>query len=376
MTQTFKCPHCSKTVEISQALAHELQEKIMSEMEAKHTAELQKVKVETELSIKKSLEEKQAIEFEDLKRQLSEQQKKNDEYVQKELELRQERRQIEQEKKDFELKMRRAMDEKEKELAEKIQKDEQEKSRLKEREKDMQIENLKRMLDDAQRKASQASQQIQGEVLELDLEEKLKEQFPTDLIEPVGKGRTGGDIVQTVRNSQGKVAGSILWETKRAEWRPVWISKLREDTRSVGATAAILVSEVLPKGTDGFGFIEGILVTSYPYMLSLATLIRRGVMQTAAAKAAAESKDGTLELIYQYLQSDAFRHRIEGYVDGIKEMRSDLETERRSMERIWKKREMQISKAELNISHMYGELQGIMGKNLPDIKPLSLDSGE
>lgn len=376
MTQTFKCPHCNKTVEISQALAHELQEKIMAETEAKHKTELQKVKAETELSIKKSLEEKQALEFEDLKRQLAEQQKKNDEFMQKELELREERRRIEQEKKDFELKMRRAMDEKEKELEEKILKDEQEKSRLREKEKDMQIENLKRMLDDAQRKASQASQQIQGEVLELDLEEKLKEQFPTDLIEPVGKGRTGGDIVQTVRNSQGKTAGSILWETKRAEWRPVWISKLREDTRSVGASAAILVSEVLPKGTDGFGFIEGILVTSYPYMLSLATLIRRGIMQTAAAKAAAESKDGTLELIYQYLQSDAFRHRIEGYIDGVREMRSDLESERRSMERIWKKREMQISKAELNISHMYGELQGIMGKNLPDIKPLSLDSGE
>ena len=376
MTQTFKCPHCKKTVEISEAFAHEIEEKILADTEVKHKEELEKIKKETELSIKKSLEEKQSLEFEDLRRQLAEQVKKNDEFAQRELELREERRRIEQEKKDFELKMQRAIDAKEKELEEKIVKDEQEKSRMREKEKDMQIDNLKRMLDDAQRKASQASQQIQGEVLELDLEEKLKEQFPTDLIEPVGKGRTGGDIVQRVRNSAGKTAGSILWETKRAEWRPVWISKLREDTRSVGATAAILVSEELPKGTSGFGFIDGILVTSYAYMLSLATLVRRGIMQTAAAKSAAESKDSTLELIYQYLQSDPFRHRIEGYVDGIREMRSDLETEKRSLERIWKKREMQIAKAELNISHMYGELQGIMGKNLPDIKPLSLDSGE
>ena len=97
-------------------------------------------------------------------------------------------------------------------------------------------------------------------------------------------------------------------------------------------------------------------------------------MQTAAAKSAAESKDETLEMVYQYLQSDAFRHRIEGYVESISTMRIDLDSEKRSMERIWKRREMQIVKAESSISKLAGELEGIMGSSFPTIKQLSLDS--
>jgi len=132
---------------------------------------------------------------------------------------------------------------------------------------------------------------------------------------------------------------------------------LKEDTRNAGATASILVSEELPKSMDRFGFEDGILVTTYHYAIPLAVLVRRGIMQTAAAKSAAENKDETLEMVYQYLQSDAFRHRIGGYVDSVKEMKTDLDSER------------------LNIAKLYGELQGIMGTTLPDIKQLSLDSG-
>ena len=56
-------------------------------------------------------------------------------------------------------------------------------------------------------------------------------------------------------------------------------------------------------------------------------------------------------------------------------MQDDLLTEKRSAERLWKKREMQITRTINNMSKMYGELQGIMGSALPDIKKLSLPSG-
>ena len=79
-------------------------------------------------------------------------------------------------------------------------------------------------------------------------------------------------------------------------------------------------------------------------------------------------------MVYQYLQSDAFRHRIEGYVESISTMKVDLDSERRSMERIWKKREMQIVKAEMSISKLSGELEGIMGSSFPTIKQLVLNS--
>jgi len=365
---TIVCKHCGKEFELSEALLHQVKETAKQEFDSQHKKDLENIRLETEEKARLQFAEKNKEEIERLKKQ-------NEQFREQELKLLEEKRILEEKEKLMELENARKLDQERKIIEEKVVKEEEEKYRFKDKEKETQIENLKRMLDEAQRKASGVSQQVQGEVLEVDLEEQLLQSFPTDSIEPVAKGAKGGDIVQVVKNSMGKVAGSILWETKRAKWTPSWLSKLKEDTRNAGATASILVSEELPKSMDRFGFEDGILVTTYHYAIPLAVLVRRGIMQTAAAKSAAENKDETLEMVYQYLQSDAFRHRIGGYVDSVKEMKTDLDSERRSMERIWKKREMQISKAEINIAKLYGELQGIMGTTLPDIKQLSLDSG-
>lgn len=365
---TIICKHCGKEIEITEALLHQVEEKVKKEVSKDIEREIEKVRLETEEKTKKEFESQNKEEVEKLKKQ-------NEEFRNLELKLREEKQKLEEAKKQMEIETARTLDSERKKIEERTHKEFEESQRMKDKEKEMQIENLKRMLDEAQRKASGVSQQVQGEVLELDLEEQLKSAFTTDSIEPVAKGVRGGDITQVVKNSMGKIAGSILWETKRAKWTPSWLAKLREDTRKVGATSAILVTEDIPKEIDNFGFIEGVLVTTYHYAIPLAVLVRRGIMQTAAAKSAAANKDETLEMVYQYLQSDAFRHRIEGYVEGVREMKMDLDSERRSLERIWKKREMQIAKAEINIAKLYGELQGIMGSSLPDIKILSLDSG-
>lgn len=358
---TIICKHCGKEIEITEALLHQVEEKVKKEVfedveekikEAEKEA-LAKAKIEFEKDNKKELEELKSLN-----------QKFEEEKIKFELQ-----------KKELEEENLKKLDEERKKIEEKAQKNFEENQRMKDKEKELQIENLKRMLEEANRKASGVSQQVQGEVLEIDLEESLIQAFPTDSIEPVAKGTKGGDIVQVVKNSMGKIAGSILWETKRAKWSPSWLPKLREDARKVGASSSILVSEDLPKEVKSFGFVDGILVTSYSYSISLAVLVRRGIMQTAAAKSAAENKDETLEMVYQYLQSDAFRHRIEGYVESISTMRVDLESERRSMERIWKRREMQIIKAESSISKLSGELEGIMGASFPTIKNLSLGGG-
>lgn len=357
MNTTIRCIHCGKDFELSDALKHEIEEKVKQSVSAEFA-------------------QKQNIELVDLKKQLEEQKKKNEEAAQNELELRRQKRELEEREKNLELETARKMDEERKKIEENVLKAEDERRKMQDKEKDMQIENLKHMLEEANRKASGVSQQVQGEVLEVDLEETLVRSFPTDTIEPVAKGVAGGDIVQTVKNSMGKTAGAILWETKRAKWSPSWLSKLRDDTRKVSATSSILVTEDLPKDLESFGFVDGVLVTSYRYALALAVIVRRGIMQTAAAKAAAAAKDESLEMVYQYLQSDSFRHRIEGYIDGIHEMKIDLDSERRSMERIWKKREMQITKSEMSIAKLYGELQGIMGASLPEIKTLTLPGGD
>ena len=135
------------------------------------------------------------------------------------------------------------------------------------------------------------------------------------------------------------------------------------------------MTEELPKDVDNFNIVDGILITSYSYAIPLAGILRRQMIQLAIAKSTAANKDEKLESLYGYLQSETFRHRFEAYVEGIVQMQKDLETEKRSSMSIWKKREVQINRTLNNLSNMYGELQGIMGSALPDIKLLT-SSGE
>ncbi len=358
MNSTIKCIHCGKEFEISEALKHDLEEQIKE-------------------SVVKELSEKQNSELTELKKQLTEREEKIEEFRKEELALREEKRKLEEKEKDLEVATARKIDEERKKIEEKIMsaKDEEYKLKLKEQEEEK--ESLKRKIEELNRKASHSgSQQLQGEVLELDLEERLSQTFPTDEIDAVGKGVRGGDILQIVKSNVGKQTGVILWETKRANWSAAWLPKLRDDARKAGVSLSVLVSEELPKEIKTFGVIDGVLVTAYSFAIPLAFILRRQLIAIFQAKQSTANKDEKLEILYQYLQSDAFRHRFEAYAEGIREMHVDLESEKRAMERLWKKREMQIRKSEFNISNLYGELQGIMGASLPDIKTLSLNSGD
>lgn len=359
------CPHCGEEFEPSEALQHEVLEKVRAEEKERTKKEVERVKKDTL--------EKSSIEIKDLQKQNEEQSKKIQEFREEELKLREQKRLLEEKEKDLEIKVEREVDKKSKEVEEKIE----EKYKIREKDKDLQIDKLKNMLEEASRKAPSTSQQIQGESLEIELENRLKSAFPNDEIVEVGKGVRGGDIIQSVRNSYGKTAGKILWETKRATWTPGWLPKLREDSRKTGASLSILVSESLPKEITTFKYLERVIVTSFQYAIPLATILRLNLMQIAAAKSSLVNKDQKLEMLFTYLLGDAFRHRFEAYAEGIVEMQKDLETEKRSSQKLWKRRETQINRSLENISNIWGELQGIIGTNsLPDIKILSLESGD
>jgi hypothetical protein len=109
------------------------------------------------------------------------------------------------------------------------------------------FESLGRTVEELKRKLEQGSQQTQGEAFELELENLLRGKFPLDLIEPVPKGETGGDIVHTVNGKIGSPAGVILWELKNTKnWSDTWLPKLRDNRRSAKADIALIVSAVLP----------------------------------------------------------------------------------------------------------------------------------
>ena len=240
-------------------------------------------------------------------------------------------------------------------------------------EKEETIAGMQRQIEALKRKAEQGSQQLQGEVQELELESLLAAKFPADLIEPVPKGDFGGDILQHVLNSAGQTCGTLLWESKRTKnWSDGWLAKLRQDQRAAKAEFALLVSRVLPKGVDLFGNVDGIWVLDPKCVIPLAVALRQSLVEIAAVRQAGDGQYTKMGMVYEYLTGPRFRNRIEAIVEKFTDMQEDLDKERKSMTRLWAKREEQIHGVLEATAGMYGDLQGIAGKSLDEIDGLEI----
>jgi hypothetical protein len=245
--------------------------------------------------------------------------------------------------------------------------------RLKVSEKEEQIASMQRQIEELKRRADQGSQQLQGEVLELELETTLRLKFPLDSIEPVAKGEFGGDVLQRVMGPLGQWCGSILWESKRTKnWSDGWLAKLRGDQRTAKAEIAVLVSSTLPKEIETFGQIDGVWITEPRLALPLVIALRQSLIEIANTRQTQEGQETKMELVYQYLTGPRFKHRIEAIVEKFSDMQADLDRERKAMTRLWAKREMQIQGVIESTVGMYGDLQGIAGRALPAIEGLEL----
>jgi hypothetical protein len=234
---------------------------------------------------------------------------------------------------------------------------------------------MRKTIDDLKRKAEQGSMQTQGEVLELDLEALLKARFRFDTIEPVPKGMRGADILQRVVSSLGQACGTVLWETKRTKaWSDGWIEKLKDDQREAKAEIAVIVTEVLPKGIHFFGEVEGVWVTTPSIAVKMAELLRSTLIQVGQATLSSSNKGEKMELLYNYLSGLAFKQKVETIVEAFATLKEDLDKEKRATAKIWAKRERQIERVIMSTSGMYGDMQGIIGSSLPEIKMLDLEA--
>jgi len=371
--ETIKCPDCGSVIELSEAISHDIEVRLKQQYEN----EIGKTKKAIEEKAKKEAQESLNIKISDLSEQLEEKTKNLKEAQRQELELRKRQRELEEKEEKLELELSRKIDAERQKIIQKTSKEFEETHRLKDAEKDKQLDDMKKQIDELKRKAEQGSQQMQGEVLELELEESLKEEFPFDDVEPVAKGIKGGDIIQTVKTQSGRICGKILWETKRTKnWSDSWIQKLKDDQRDAKADLAILASETLPKGFHHFRLISGVWVTDILSSVSLALALRVVLIQVARERETQVGKKEKMEIAYNYLTGQEFRNRVEAIVESFTAMKADLEAERRAMLKIWAKREKQIERVISNAAGMHGDLQEIAGASLPTIKILELPNND
>jgi len=288
-------------------------------------------------------------------------------------ELIRKQRELDDAKREMELTIEKRVQEGLSAVREQAQKETEDQLKLKVMEKEQTISSMQKQIEDLKRRSEQGSQQLQGEVLELALEDLLRAKFPRDTIDPVPKGEHGGDVIQRVVGPLGQTCGTILWESKRTKnWSDGWLTKLREDQRATKAEIAVIVSQALPKEVQTFDLIEGVWVTHPRAALPVAVTLRHTLIEVTCARQATEGQQTKMEMVYQYLTGPRFRQRVQAIVEAFSSMQGDLDKEKKAIIKQWAKREEQIEHVMQATVGMYGDLQGIAGKTLKEIEGLEL----
>lgn len=352
----------------------EERKKIEGEAFARATKQNERETIKLQKQLEEAEKEKGA-EKKLLEEQLAEKDRRLREASENELQIRKEKNELEEEKKNFELEKQRQLDEERKKISEEASKKAIEGQQYIIAQLKKQLADATIAKDDLARKLEQGSQQIQGEVLELELEELLRVEFSHDEILPVPKGVKGADVIQKVLDSSERVCGQIVWESKKTKgWNEGWIQKLKDNQRVIKADLAVIASAVLPEDVKGFAFRDGIWICDIKLIIALATALRINLLNIARERAMSVGKNEKVEILYSYLTGVEFKQRVEAIIEAFLNMDEGLKKEKMAYEKIWSEREKQIQKIIKNTVGMYGDLSGLVA--LPQIKILELQEGK
>jgi len=353
-----------------EAIDGQVAEKLRQER-AKIVAEESK---KAKLALATDLEQK-TKEITDLQEVLKQRDEKLAEAQKAQAEIIRKQRELDDAKRELELTVEKGIQEGLAVTRDRVRKEVEEQMKLKVMEKEQTITSMQKQIEELKRKAEQGSQQLQGEVQELELETLLNTKFPRDIIEPVPKGEYGGDVLHRVIGPLGQSCGTILWESKRTKsWSDGWLVKLREDQRAAKAEIAVIVSQTLPKGVETFELIDGVWVAHPKAVIPVAVTLRHTLIEVASARQATEGQQTKMEMVYQYLTGPRFRQRVQAIVEAFSSMQEDLDKEKKVITKQWAKREEQIERVMQATVGMYGDLQGIAGKTLQEIEGLGLNA--
>jgi hypothetical protein len=398
---TIQCPHCQAEIKLTESLAapllrsKELEfKRLESELrEREATLQRQRDQVEQDVADRLAAERKKLAEDEQRKARLalgSELESRQREVAElaellksrdaKLAEAQRAQADVVRRQRDFEAKERELELTIEKRVSANVsqiqlqaRQDAEDQLKFKVAEKDQLIHSMQKQIEELRRKSEQGSQQLQGDVMELELEHILAERFAHDTVTRVQKGEFGGDVLQQVLSPAGVVWGTILWESKRTKhFSDGWLPKLRQDQRAARAEIAVLVSQALPKEVTGFDIIDGVYVVSPRYIVPVATLLRKALFELAIARQSSEGRETKAALIYEYLTGPRFRQRIQAIVEAFSTMQDDLIAERKAIQKQWAKREVQLDRLMNSTVGMYGDLQGIAGRSLEEIDGLDV----
>jgi hypothetical protein len=361
------CPNCGK--EISEAFKLQLEKEIVKKEQEKHRLELENARKEGLQEAAKKVKEQFKLELKQAAEEAIAKEEQNKKLLEQLTQLTIDLRESKKEKAEAKLEMQKKLMEEEEKIRTDTQKKSEENFHLKMLEKEKQLADALKANEEMSRKLQQGSQQTQGEAFELEFEKLLKQEFPNDQINEVAKGTRGGDVIQEVTDRNGNACGRILWEMKNTKtWSEAWVDKLKGDQRSAIADYAVIISEAVPQGVKSAKFYKNIWITKQHFAIGLASALRLNLIQITMAKRAMEGKKDKKDILYSYMSGTEFRLRIEAIIDSFTNMQQEIEKEKRYFSNKWARDEKSIRQVIDNTYGMHGDLKGIVGSSLPQIK--------
>lgn len=366
MDSLLRCPSCGEEIELSKALSHQINEQL---------------KIESELKFKEKLTKEMEFKIKDKENEMLELKDNNKQLMTQLLELNRTIRELKNKDDKRELELQKELARVAQNAKIEAHRQSSEEYRLKDLEKEKKISDLVKEMEILKQKAQQGSQQSQGEVLELDFERELKENFPRDEIVEVKKGIRGADVIHIVKTPMGKTAGKIIWEIKRTKnWEDKWIDKLKSDQRDEKAEIASILSQSLPKESKKeIEYINKVWVATYAHRIGLANLLREQLLAVAKQKAMANKTADDAQTLFDYMTSNEFSQQMEAVIETYLGLNDQITKEKMAFEKQWKQREMQLNKMYRSILQIAGSIAGIAGQSMPQIKGIDLgqlESGE
>lgn len=203
---------------------------------------------------------------------------------------------------------------------------------IKDRELRIQAQQIKELRRELER---QTTPQMEGLLYEDNLIRELRRRFPKDIFQHTGKG---GDIVQNIMR-RGEQVGIMVYECKRVKhYLPSHVKQASEAKEKRKADFAILVTNAMKKGTQGFFTERGVMVVHVAGVLSLATILRDQIIRIAQLKLGQLQRRKAVKLVLEYLEGPDFANSLDSIVQETITLYNDLKEEVRKHVISWKKR--------------------------------------
>ena len=123
-----------------------------------------------------------------------------------------------------------------------------------------------------------------------------------------------------------------------------------------------------------FGERNGVWVCSVDDYQQLSAIFREMLIKEFAAIESQKNSGDKMVQLYNYLTGSDFKMRIQNILDAFNSMQNQLQKEKRAFEKIWKEREVHISRVITNTIQLHSTFTGIAGNAMPELEGFTLET--